>query len=254
MITTRGGDDRVQARGGNDQIFGGGGADNIQGQDGDDAIGGFTDVGPPNSLGGGLPVPGLPEQLFPPGFDLEDLNLAQQQDGRDTLDGGAGADLIKTQGDGKVDSVDCGANGFRVGFIRLPSGQRIQILIGAFDRAILDLVDNEDGDCELVERSDKDERGTLQLAPRKASGGTLTIRATCPSTALNTCKGRIGIVTGKRSTRLSGGTAYKLAKGKARTLKLRPSRTAKAPLRVRAVENGMKAPRTVDLLLSGGKR
>lgn len=237
------GNDRIRGGGANDLILGGGGADNVLGEDGDDQIGGFRDVAQPSTDQGSIIIGDLREPLPSPDFDL-----APTQDGIDTLDGGTGSDLIKAQGDGLVDSVDCGTNGTRTLTVNL-GGRLVTLVLQTVDRAILDLVDREDGDCETVDRSDKNERGTVQVVPRRVKGSRLIVGLACPRSARTTCKGRVGLYFGRPSTTMRGGKAYRLARGTSRTVRLRAPRGS-GVLRLRALENGRVAPRTVDLRLS----
>jgi len=244
------GDDRIDGAGGDDLLLGGGGADNVQGRDGDDRIGGFVGTDVATRTQGVLGRPEIQRLL-----DL--LNRAPEQDGRDILSGGDGADVVKAQADGLVDSVSCGRNGVRGTLLRLPDGRVVSVLIRSFDRAILDLVDPAAADCELVQRSDRRERGMVVVGPRGVRGRALAARGSCPASSLVPCRGRVALVAGPRRTTLAGGTRYSLRRGAARTVVLRPPRRVPrgraGVLRILAVEAGARRPRTADLLVGGAR-
>jgi len=96
------GDDTIYGEGGNDTITGGNGADTVDGGDGDD----FIDTR--GSLDSNLPDSNLPDRGFPSYNGLPSVPVdSNVYDDRDTVDGGAGDDVILTGDD--VDVIAGGA-------------------------------------------------------------------------------------------------------------------------------------------------
>lgn len=233
------GNDTVSGGGGDDLVLGGPGRDQIEGGDGNDRLGG-------NAEADRTPSP-IPPREFQFGSKTFPNTNA---DDRDSFDGGPGADFIKAQGDGVQDAtVICGDNGTRqgTGFI---NGRPVTFTFAAGDEALLDLVDTARSDCESVTRSDKNERGAIAARVLSTKGRSARVKLTCPKHSLVRCRGLVALVTGARGTTLKSGTKYSIAKGRSRTLTLRLRPGAKGTVRLRAVEQGRKAPRTLDIALT----
>ena len=156
--------------------------------------------------------------------------------GVDEIDGGPGPDLIDAV-DGRPDRVLCGTSAAE-GATTLVNGRRLTLRLPHIDIADVDLRDADRGDCEQVRRQaiDVPPAATVRGRGLVARDGRVVVLLSCPRTATAGCRGRAGLRLAPVRAPLarSGGTPYRIARGRLRSVAL----PVPAPLRAALARRG----------------
>jgi Ca2+-binding RTX toxin-like protein len=187
------------------------GMENAVGGSGDDSI---TGSGGVNNLRGGAG-----RDVVSGGAQDDDLNSGP---GNDTMLGGTGDDVVNTR-DGQRDDINCGGND---------------------DLALIDLVDDDQGDivlCEIVRLAPvNDAHGSVTVDRRVAVArdGRVALTVACPRTARVRCAGRL-TVRGASASIVLGRAGYSIALGDREDVVLRLRRPVPGRIVVETSEQGV---------------